>query len=106
MYLYNLIIKRGDLDADAARAMVNRELTTRFGPDVGYHEHAFLDNEAVIIVRGESKRGLQATLGDWFTEGLPHAETDDSYSTFPDGTLLHYREILRDEPIYNTLLGG
>jgi hypothetical protein len=37
MYLYNLIIKRGDLDADATRAMVNRELTARFGPDVGYH---------------------------------------------------------------------
>jgi hypothetical protein len=48
---------------------------------------------------------LATILGDWFTEGTPHRETDDSYSTFPDGTLLHYREILRDEPIYDKLQG-
>ena len=68
MYKYNLIIKRGDLDYFAARAMVNRELVKRFGPDVHYIITASLDNEVVVILSDESKRGLQSALGNWFIE--------------------------------------
>ena len=100
MYPYNLIIKRGDLDEQAAVAMVNQQLTRRFGPDVGYHISAKLDNEMVVIVRCDSKRGAQSTLGDWFTE---HGSSFEA--PYPVGALLHYREILPDESIYNTLGG-
>jgi hypothetical protein len=98
MYKYNLIIKRGSLDEPATHAMVNRELTTRFGPAVHYITTAILDNEVVVIVSDESKRNLQTTLGEWFAD---HA----SMRTFPVGTLLHYRQILSGEPIHNKLGG-
>ena len=99
MYVYNLIIKRGDLDDAAARAMVNQQLTRRFYPAIGYTISALLDNEIVVQVRDESKRSMQVTLGDWFNEGLTDA------APYPDGTLLHYREILPSESIYNSLGG-
>jgi len=98
MYKYNLIIKRGSIDEPATHAMVNRELTTRFGPAVHYITTAILDNEVVVIVSDESKRNLQTTLGQWFAD---HA----SMRTFPVGTLLHYRQILSGEPTYNKLGG-
>jgi hypothetical protein len=110
MHAYNLIIKRGDLDNDAASAMVNRQLTDRFGPAVHYLTHALLDNEVVVIVRHESKRRLQSTLGDWFNEQQRtlEGEGDEAAgrpSGYPEGTLLHYREILPDEPIMQQLGG-
>jgi hypothetical protein len=110
MYPYNLIIKRGDLDEQAAVAMVNQQLTRRFGPDVGYLITAKLDNEVVVIVRCDSKRGAQSTLGDWFTETnrTLEGEGDEAAgrpSGYPEGTLLHYREILPSESIYNQLGG-
>ena len=97
-YVYNLIIKRGDLDNQAASAMVNQQLVRRFGNEVGYIISASLDNEVVVQVRGESKRSMQGTLGEWFGEG-----TD--LRTFPVGTLLHYREVLPSESLYNQLGG-
>jgi hypothetical protein len=78
--------------------MVNQQLTQRFGPDVHYLTSAKLDNEVVVIVQHESKRTLQSTLGDWFTQR-------PSDAPYPVGTLLHYRQILSDEPIYNQLGG-
>ena len=98
MYKYNLIIKRGSLSESDTNAMVNRELTRRFGPAVGYLTTAILDNEVVVIVRDESKRNLQTTLDQWFAEMV-------GVNTFPPGTLLHYRQILSDESIYNKLGG-
>jgi len=98
MYKYNLIVKRGSIDEPATHAMVNRELTTRFGPDVHYVTTAILDNEAVVIVADESKRNLQDTLGSWFAEMV-------GVNTFPPGTLLHYRQITSDETLYNRLGG-
>ena len=56
------------------------------------------DNEVVVIVADESKRNLQTTLGQWFGD---HA----SMNIFPPGTLLHYRQILSDETLYNRLGG-
>ena len=100
MYQYNLIIKRGSLDEQAAHAMVNQQLTRRFGPDVHYITTAILDNEVVVIVANESKRNLQGTLGDWFVE-----DEHDESGQWPVGSLLHYREVLLDEPIYNKLGG-
>lgn len=92
MYSYNLIIKAGKIeDMDA---LVNRVLTRHFGPDVHYHFHSKLTEEAVVVVSHESKRTLQETLGNWF------AEVDDTDARFHAGTLLHYREILRDESIH------
>lgn len=101
MYRYNLIVKHEKLDHEAARAMVNRELVKRFGPDIGYIEHAYLTYEIVVIVRGESKRSMQSILGDWFTEAV----RDDERASFPTGTLLHYREITADEALPNQLGG-
>jgi hypothetical protein len=101
MYVYNLLIKRGDLDERAAHAMVNQQLTRRFGPDVRYITTAILDNEVVVLVRYESKRGLQTILGDWFVED----EKVDEDSGWPVGSLLHYREILHTESNYNRLGG-
>ena len=99
MYAYNLLIKCGGLDDEAAvRNMVNSTLTTKFGPDVHYNITAILSNEVVVIVRDESKRNLQATLGQWFTD-------TNGEAPFIIGTLLHYREITPDEPIYNQLGG-
>jgi hypothetical protein len=103
MYAYNLIVKKGDdLDEQGARAMLNRELTERFGPAVHYITHAVLSNEIVAIVRHDSKRNLQSTLGDWFAEG----RVVEAVTGYPNGTLLHYREITPDEPIAKNLLGG
>lgn len=98
MYHYNLIIKRGSLDEPSTHAMVNRELTTHFGPQVGYIVSAILDNEVVVIVRDESKRNLQSTLGDWFIRDMHTLD-------WVPGTLLHYRELTEDHP-YKTRLGG
>ena len=64
MYVYNLIIKSADLDQQATGAMVNQQLTRRFGNDVGYVITAFTDNEVVVGLRGESKRSMQGTLGE------------------------------------------
>jgi hypothetical protein len=103
MFAYNLIVKKGDdQDEQAARAMLNRELTERFGPAVHYITHAVLSNEIVAIVRHESKRRLQGTLGEWFNEG----RIVEATTGYPNGTLLHYREITPDEPIFRNLLGG
>lgn len=101
MYVYNLIIKTSGLDNEAARALVNQQLTRRFGPDVGYHTSALLTDEAVVQVRGESKRSMQGILGDWFIED----EREEDGSGWPVGSLLHYREVTSDESIYN-VLGG
>lgn len=99
MYSYNLIIKRdkylSDRDADI---MVNGQLTRRFGPDVHYYEHAKTDNEVIIVVSNDSKWKLQTVLGEWFTE-----TTDEDCAPglgYPVGALLHYRQILRDEPTH------
>jgi hypothetical protein len=101
MYSYNLIVKTSDDgDSFAQDALVNRELTRRFGPDVLYHTHARLSHEIVVIVSGDSKRNFQTVLGEWFVEGSSHRETTSDYATYPVGTLLHYREILRDEPTH------
>lgn len=90
MHSYNLIVKAGSIeDMDA---LVNRQLTRRFGPDVRYHFHAKLTNEAVVVVSHESKGILQDTLDVWFSEHYGFEPP------FPEGALLHYREILRDEP--------
>jgi hypothetical protein len=86
MYRYNLIIKTGAIMH--ADALVNRELVKRFGPDVHYHKHAMLTNEAVIIVSHDSKRTLQSVLGDWFAEDANHE------APYPEGALLHYRELV------------
>ena len=102
MYVYNLLIKRGDLDEQAADAMVNQQLTRHFGPDVGYVTTAKLDNEMVVNVRGESKRSMQGILGDWFIED----DHEEDGSGWPVGSLLHYREILPSESIYRNVLGG
>ena len=99
MYKYNLIIKRGDLDEQASHAMVNQQLTRRFGNDVHYITPSILDNEVVVIVQHESKRTLQGVLGGWFGEDA------GSEAPYPVGALLHYREILPSESIY-TSLGG
>jgi hypothetical protein len=93
VYSYNLIIKTGDLGIEhEVDAMVNQQLTRRFGPDVHYYTHAKTDNEVIVVVSDDSKRNLQNVLGDWFGEDTPH---DPPYEI---GALLHYREILRDEP--------
>ena len=109
MYAYNLIVKTGDVDEQAARAMVNQQLTERFGPAVHYIVHAVLGNEIVVIVRCESKRGAQTRLGEWFTETnrTEDGEADEAAGDgpYPVGTLLHYREILADEPIMKQLGG-
>jgi hypothetical protein len=103
MYSYNLIIKHDRLDHAAARAMVNQQLTRRFGPDVHYFEHAYLTHEIVVVVSNDSKRGMQTTLGDWFAEG----RVVEAVTGYPDGTLLHYREILPDESTHiRNRLGG
>jgi len=86
MYRYNLIIKTGAIMH--ADALVNQQLTRRFGPDVLYVTHAMLTNEAVIIVYGHSKRTLQSVLGDWFAEDMPRE------APYPEGALLHYRELV------------
>ena len=99
MYKYNLIIKRGDLDEQATHAMVNQQLTRRFGPDVHYLISGILDNEVVVIVANESKRNLQNTLGDWFMEDQ-HVDGE-----WPVGSLLIYREILPAEDLYKRLGG-
>lgn len=101
-YVYNLIIKRGDLDNEAARAMVNRELTTRFHPAIHYTISALLDNEVVVQVWSDSKRMMQVLLAEWFIE---HAGLDFQHTSFPVATLLHYREITPDEPLHSQLGG-
>ena len=105
MYIYNLIIKRGNLDEQAADAMVNQQLTRRFGPEVGYVTSARLDNEIVVQVRGESKRSMQQILGDWFNEGAFSSNIVRGVG-YDVGTLLHYREVLRSESLYRNVLGG
>lgn len=105
MYAYNLIVKKGDdQDEQDARAMLNRVLTDNFGPAVHYLVHAVLTNEIVAIVRHDSKRILQETLGEWFNE-TTGTEPIRGIG-YPIGTLLHYRQILSDEPIFRNLLGG
>jgi hypothetical protein len=101
MYSYNLIIKHEFLDHAAARALVNRQLVRRFGPDVHYYEHAYLTHEIIIVVSNHSKWKLQSVLGDWFGEDCGNEPP------YANGALLHYREILRDEPshILNKLGG-
>lgn len=93
MYSYNLIIKHERLEQAAVRAMVNRQLTRRFGDDVFYHETSMLTHEVIVVVSHESKRTLQATLGEWF------AEDNDKMPPFPTGALLHYRQILSGERV-------
>ena len=90
MYKYNLIIKSGPIEE--MDAMVNRQLVKRFGPDVHYYFHAKTTQEAVVVVSGESKRGMQNTLGEWFVEDDKGAD-----GQWPVGSLLHYREIMSDE---------
>jgi hypothetical protein len=92
MYSYNLIVKAGKIDD--MDALVNRVLVRHFGPAVNYHFHAKLSDEAVVIVSHESKRTIQRILGDWFCEDLPRE------APFPEGCLLHYREILPNEPTH------
>jgi hypothetical protein len=101
MYMYNLIVKKGDLDEPAARAMIEHQLIARFGDSVNFTVSAVLTNEVVAQVRWESKRGIQVTLGEWFNEG----RVVEMVAGYPDGTLLHYREILPSEPLFSQLGG-
>lgn len=88
MYSYNLIIKAGVIDT--MDAMVNRQLTRRFGPDVHYHFRSKLSNEAVVIVSHQSQRVLNKVLTDWFLEDL------NREAPYPEGSLLHYSEIVKE----------
>jgi len=100
MYRYSLVIKVNRVDN--VDTVVHRELMLRFGPAVRYTIRARLTGEAVVIVNWESHRGIQSILGTWFGEPQrrPWRERDSSY---PEGTLLFYREILPGESLPSPL---
>ena len=95
MYRWNLILKRGDIDHDAANVMAMMQVTDHFDSLTRFNVTAILDNEVVVTVYTESKRSAQGILGDWFVED----DREEDGNGWPVGSLLHYREILSDERI-------